>query len=104
MPLVSLPQLEIELKRYPEISTALETAEPVLVEDVSTSPLYAEARKEWALSRSDVKVRSVIALPFRIDGIEAGVVFLRTLEGEPISLVAVERTAYRRLDGKVERH
>ena len=30
-----------------------------------------------------MKVRSVIALPFRIDGIEAGVVFLRTLEGEP---------------------
>jgi two-component system cell cycle response regulator len=78
-----LRHLEIELKRYPEISAALDTAEPVLVEDVSTSPLYAEARKEWAISRSDVKVRSVIALPFRIDGIEAGVVFLRTLEGEP---------------------
>jgi two-component system cell cycle response regulator len=55
----------------------------VLVEDVTMSPLYAETRKEWASSRSDVKVRSVIALPFRIDGIEAGVVFLRTLEGEP---------------------
>jgi two-component system, cell cycle response regulator len=78
-----LRHLEIELKRYPEISAALESAEPVLVEDVSTSPLYTEARKEWAISRSDVKVKSVIALPFRIDGIEAGVVFLRTLEGEP---------------------
>src|SRR5450432_497096 len=78
-----LRHLEIELKRYPEIRAALDTSEPVLVEDVTTSPLYAEARIEWASSRSDVKVRSVIALPFRIDGIEAGVVFLRTLDGEP---------------------
>src|SRR6476469_8322427 len=78
-----LRHLEIELKRYPEISAALEGAEPVLVEDVSTSPLYAEARKEWALAHNAVKVRSVIARPFRIDGGEAGVGCLRTLEGEP---------------------
>ncbi|HMI56922.1 MAG TPA: sensor domain-containing diguanylate cyclase, partial [Gemmatimonadaceae bacterium] len=78
-----LRHLEIELKRYPEIRSALETSEPVLVEDVTTSPLYAEARHEWTIARNDVKVRSVIALPFRIDGIEAGVVLLRTLDGEP---------------------
>ncbi len=78
-----LRHLEIEIRRYPEIRAALETSEPVLVEDVSTSPLYAEAREEWRMERSNVKVRSVIALPFRIDGTEAGVVFLRTLDGEP---------------------
>jgi two-component system cell cycle response regulator len=78
-----LRHLEIELKRYPEIRSALEGSQPVLVEDVATSPLYAEAREEWRIERSEVKVRSVIALPFRIEGIEAGVVLLRTLEGEP---------------------
>jgi two-component system, cell cycle response regulator len=78
-----LRHLEIQLVRYPEIRAALETSAPVLVENVQESPLYAEAREEWALSKSDVRVRSVIALPFRMDGREAGVVFLRTLEGEP---------------------
>jgi two-component system cell cycle response regulator len=86
-----LRHLEIQLNRYPEIREALEKSVPVLVEDVEHSPLYAEVRQEWAIASSDVKVRSVIALPFRIDGFEAGVVFLRTLDGEtPLTAADVE--------------
>ena len=86
-----LRHLEIQLNRYPEIREALEKSVPVLVEDVEKSPLYAEVRHEWAIARNDVKVHSVIALPFRIDGFEAGVVFLRTLEGEtPLTAADVE--------------
>ncbi len=84
-----LRHLEIQLNRYPEIREALEKSVPVLVEDVQKSPLYAEVRHEWAIARNDVKVRSVIALPFGIGGYPAGVVFLRTLEGET-SLTAAD--------------
>jgi two-component system cell cycle response regulator len=86
-----LRHLEIQLGRYPEVREALEKSVPVLVEDVEKSPLYAEVREEWAIARSDVKVRSVIALPFGIGGFDAGVVFLRTLEGEtPLTAADVE--------------
>ncbi|HXT48242.1 MAG TPA: diguanylate cyclase [Gemmatimonadaceae bacterium] len=86
-----LRHLEIQLSRYPEVREALEKSVPVLVEDVENSPLYAEVREEWAIARSDVKVHSVIALPFGIGGFDAGVVFLRTLEGEtPLTAADVE--------------
>jgi two-component system cell cycle response regulator len=68
--------LEIDLARYPEIREALETGLPVLVEDVRTSPLYEEARREWELSGTSMP-RSVIALPFALDRRQSAVFFLR---------------------------
>ena len=79
------PQLrdfEIRLDRYPEIRTALDRGEPVLIEDVLTSPLYGDVRREWDRSGTVVSIRSVIALPFRVDGQLAGVFFLRTTRHE----------------------
>jgi two-component system cell cycle response regulator len=77
-----LRQLEIRLERYPEIRAALERRQPVLIEDVDASPLYNDARLEWAASGTIVPVQSVIALPFQLDRQHAGVIFLRTLRGE----------------------
>lgn len=86
-----LRHLEIQLSRYPEVREALEKSVPVLVEDVEKSPLYAAVREEWAIARSDVRVHSVIALPFGIGGFDAGVVLLRTLQGEtPLTAADVE--------------
>jgi two-component system cell cycle response regulator len=74
---------EIDLARYPEIRTALDTGVPVLVEDVRTSPLYAEVRRSWAEEGTRVTIRSVIALPFTLEQRQAGVFFLRRGEDEP---------------------
>jgi two-component system cell cycle response regulator len=78
-----LRHLEIRLARYPEIRVALETGEPVLISDVPASPVYDEVRRDWAKSGTSIPFRSVIALPFRLDGEAAGVIFLRTLHSEP---------------------
>lgn len=75
--------LELELDRYPEIRAALETGRPVLVEDVQTSPIYADARARWEREGTKVSIRSVIALPFAIDPAQAGVFFLRRSLSEP---------------------
>jgi two-component system cell cycle response regulator len=77
-----LRHLEIRLERYPEITAALERGEPVFVEDVQSSPLYAEVRKEWEASQQHVPVRSTIVLPFALDYRTGGVFFLRTTNGE----------------------
>src|SRR5712691_8023333 len=42
-----LRNLQIDLARYPEIRQALTTGRLVLVEDVSTDPLYKEERLRW---------------------------------------------------------
>jgi two-component system cell cycle response regulator len=77
-----LAHLEIRLERYPEIRAALETGEPVLIEDVDASALYNDVRLDWAAAGTLVPYRSVVALPFRLDGEQAGVIFLRTLLDE----------------------
>jgi len=79
----SARQFELELDRYPEIRAALETARPVLVEDVMTSPLYAAVRQEWVRDGTQVNSRSIIALPFALEPTQAGVFFLRRSVNEP---------------------
>jgi len=78
-----LRHLEIRLERYPEIRSALESRAPVLIEDVDASPIYSQLRHEWAAAGTLVPFRSIIALPFLLDGEQAGVIFLRTVQGEP---------------------
>ena len=86
-----LAHLEIRLERYPEIRAALETGEPVLIEDVDASALYNDVRLDWAAAGTLVPYRSVVALPFRLDGEQAGVIFLRTLLDEaPLATSDVE--------------
>jgi two-component system cell cycle response regulator len=55
----------------------------VLVEDVMTSPLYADVRQRWVRDGTMVTTRSVIALPFALDQTQAGVFFLRRALNEP---------------------
>jgi two-component system cell cycle response regulator len=73
----SVRNLEIDLARYPESREALETGQPVLVEDLRTSPLYEATRRQWEMSGTSVHIRSVIALPFALDRRQSGVFFLR---------------------------
>jgi two-component system, cell cycle response regulator len=79
----SLRNLEIHLERYPEIKAALDHGQPVLIEDVGSSPLYTEIRRTWEVEGVRVQIRSVIALPFTLDRLPAGVFFLRRTGDEP---------------------
>ncbi len=78
-----LRNLEIPLKKYPEVRRALETRETVLVTDVRTDPLYADMRSEWERDGVQVTTRSTVVLPFSLRGQQAGVMFLRTTEDDP---------------------
>ncbi|HEX4934617.1 MAG TPA: diguanylate cyclase, partial [Gemmatimonadaceae bacterium] len=79
----SARNFELDLDRYPEIRAALDSGRPVLVEDVMTSPLYADVRQRWVRDGTTVSTRSVIALPFALDQTQAGVFFLRRALNEP---------------------
>jgi two-component system cell cycle response regulator len=79
----ALRNLEVQLDRYPEIRTALDHGRPVLIGDLRTSPLFAEVRRLWEREGTQVAIRSLIALPFTLDRVQAGVFFLRRTEGEP---------------------
>ena len=79
----ALRNFEIHLDRYPEIRAALEHGHPVLVEDLQSNPLYADIRKEWQANGTLIPIRSVIALPFTLGKVQAGVFFLRRMANEP---------------------
>ncbi|MEK6612810.1 MAG: response regulator, partial [Gemmatimonadota bacterium] len=79
----ALRNYEINLDGYPEIRAALEHGHPVLVEDLHTSPLYEDLRREWAANGMQIPIRSVIALPFTLGKVQAGVFFLRRMVDEP---------------------
>jgi two-component system cell cycle response regulator len=78
-----LRNLQIELVRYPEIRQALTTGRLVLVEDVSTDPLYKEERLRWERDGIKVPTRSAVALPFWMKDQQKGVFFLRTTGDDP---------------------
>ena len=78
-----LRNLQIELGRYPEIQKALTSGRLVLVEDVSTDPLYTEERQRWEREGIRVPTRSAVALPFWMRDQQMGVFFLRTTGDDP---------------------
>jgi two-component system cell cycle response regulator len=78
-----LRNLRIELARYPEMVRALESDRMVIVKDVSTDPLFDEVRAMWAKNGIPVPTQSVVALPFRMREEQCGVLYLRTVKGEP---------------------
>src|SRR5205823_1541605 len=78
-----LRNLEIELARYPEIQRALTGSRPVLVEDVSSDPLYESERLRWEREGITVPTRSAVALPFSMKDQQLGVFFLRTTGEDP---------------------
>jgi two-component system cell cycle response regulator len=79
----TLRALPVRLEKYPEIVRALQGGETVLVDDVEQSPLYADVRATWAPEQGAMRTRSVIALPFALGGVTAGVFFLRTTADDP---------------------
>jgi len=72
-----LHDLVIQLDRYPELNAALDSGQPVLVEDLDTHPLYQDVRQVWGIEGIEVPIRSVMALPFSIDRGQYGVFLVR---------------------------
>jgi len=72
-----LRNLPITLSHYPEITKALLTRTVVLVRDVQTDPIYAEARSRWANEGIVITTGSCIAVPFETLGGQPGVFFVR---------------------------
>ncbi len=76
-----LTNLPTDLRRYPDVRRALESGEPVLIEDVGTDPLFLELRNEWRLSGRGLPVRSLLAIRFSVRTV-TGVLLLRTTGDE----------------------
>ena len=72
-----LHQMVIQLDRYPELRAALDSGQPVLVEDLDTHPLYEGVRHVWGIEGIEIAIRSVIALPFSIERGQYGVFLVR---------------------------
>jgi two-component system cell cycle response regulator len=79
----AIRDLRVELDRYPEIEEALRTERPVVVPNVKEHPLFAAIREKWDAQAIEVDIRSAVALPVFVQGVPAGVFFLRTREGDP---------------------
>jgi len=72
-----LENLQVELDKYPEIEAALASEQPVLITDIWHSEAYKALREGWEKDGSVISVRSIIALPFRLDLDRTGVFLLR---------------------------
>ena len=72
-----LENLQVELDKYPEIAAALASEKPVLIPDIWHSDSYKVLREAWEKDGSVISVRSIIALPFRLDLDRTGVFLLR---------------------------
>ncbi len=70
--------LEVDLQKYPEIQRALETREPVVVEDVAGDPVVASVR-DVLLGHG---YRSMMVLPLVFGKEVLGTLFLRATRGE----------------------
>lgn len=77
-----LQKATIRIADYPEVRQAFDTREPVLIEDLASSPLYG-GRAAVGLDGSEVPVRSAMALPFGIDPAQRGVFLLRRTREQP---------------------
>jgi signal transduction histidine kinase/DNA-binding response OmpR family regulator len=69
----SLVQLEIEIARYPELRRALETREPVLVQEAQRDPLLEEVRNTLV----PLGVKSILVQPLICQDDLLGALFLR---------------------------
>ncbi len=86
-----ITSLEVSLDKYPELQAALDTGQPVLVEDIATHPLYEGVRQVWGLEGTEVNIRSVIALPFTVDRGAYGVFLVRrTRDQQPLGPADLE--------------
>ncbi|RYZ35527.1 MAG: GAF domain-containing protein, partial [Myxococcaceae bacterium] len=74
----SLVQLDIEVARYPELRRALETRQPVLIEEAQRDPLMAEVRT----SMLPQGVKSILVQPLICQDDLLGALFLRVSRGD----------------------
>lgn len=74
----NVPELTIDLIKYPEILKSFRTGEVVVVEDVMSDPLMEEVKENI----SDLPFRSVIALPLAFRGEILGAMLLRATRVE----------------------
>ena len=73
--------LEVDLAKYPELRRAIETREPVVVDDVGNDPLVASVR-EVLLEKG---YRSMLVLPLLFGREVLGTLFLRASRDRPFS-------------------
>lgn len=73
-----LRNLRVDLRRYPEIQQAFNTADVVLSDSIASDPLFAQTRQEWQQQGHDVETTSALAIPFSVRGEQVGVFYLRT--------------------------
>jgi len=76
-----IDMLELQLDKYPEIQRALETREPVVIDDVASEPLVALAR-EVLLEKG---YRSLLVLPMLFGDEVLGTLFLRARRERPFT-------------------
>jgi signal transduction histidine kinase/DNA-binding response OmpR family regulator len=69
--------LDVDLARYPELRRALETRQPVLVEEAQRDPLMAEVRP----TITSIGVRSILVQPLVCQDELLGALFLRISRG-----------------------
>ncbi|AKJ02703.1 signal transduction histidine kinase [Archangium gephyra] len=69
--------LDVDLARYPELRRALETRQPVLVEEAQRDPLMAEVRP----TMTSLGVRSILVQPLVCSDELLGALFLRISRG-----------------------
>lgn len=72
----TIRNLVIDLARYPEIKSAMETGETVFIADAGTDPTLQHVK--GALDRR--KVRSISVVPIKYRGAAIGCIFLRTFK------------------------
>lgn len=76
--------LQFRLHQYPEITAALSSGEPLLVENVFTSPLFRDMRREWKEQGTSAPLRSVVVVPLCLTPDTQAALILRSTEGEPV--------------------
>ena len=70
--------MDVDLARYPELRRALETRQPVLVEEAQSDPLMQEVRPNIA----PLGARSILVQPLVCQGDVLGALFLRGAQGK----------------------
>ncbi len=74
----NVPELTIDLVKYPEILKSFRTGEVVVVEDVMSDPLMQDVKENM----TDLPFRSVMALPLAFRGEILGAMLLRATRAE----------------------
>lgn len=74
----NVPELTIDLVKYPEILKSFRTGEVVVVEDVLSDPLMEDVKENM----TDLPFRSVMALPLAFRGEILGAMLLRATRSE----------------------